>query len=597
MEEKFTKHLIENGVIDKKTEYQILSFYKQRYLGYQYNKIKFNELMTEILITLFNNFSEIQKKYMCFHLPVKFIKLSENKLTQKLHNIILKKSLRIKIILYKHLFRWYKNIYQIKKNSSAYINNKNTFRQRKNIHLNTDYGENNKNGNIDRYINEYFLFNNIMRNDSKNKKNDKKNYFTLSNERRSRTYNNPMNKDNQSKLEKKLNLNFKYEESIPTDKDLNKIIAKNIKNKRNYKKAKISDNYFNNNNTGESIINQISRVNDNTISSLCDIKDFIMNSNNNTISKKYNKTEKPFSEKYMKDLNIMNAYNMKAYNNIGPKISQCNIRKNINKKDDLNKEEKKYLNKITNKNNLIQNLIDEDIEKNNSSFTRITKTPKMNRINRGYFDDVIYYSNKKNRENDKYSNILNPKFNQNIKQSHSNTHFTTYNRLFEDSKTRIRNQNRKRKEQEKYLDNLSNQISKEKKKVNFDRINYLYRNDDRKNNMEKTKTKVESEEGLTFKPLIYKSEYDKRIYSNFMERNYSNNKDNRDKFLNEFNYANNLNINTHKKMSKKQKERIIKGFIDRTNANSLIKSMSSVNKKNNKSLKNNRDIKIQQNKL
>ena len=586
MEEKFTKHLTEIGVIDKKTEYQILSFYKQRCLGYQYNKIKFNEIMTEILISLFNNISEIQKKYMCFHLPVKFIKLSENKLLQKLSNIILKKTLKIKIILYKNLFRWYKNILLIKKSPSAYMNNKNTFRQRKNINLNIDDGGNNKNGNIDRYINEYFLLNNMRRDDKNTKKDKNKNkYFTISNEKRIRTYNNPKNKDIQYKLEKNLNLN-NYEESILTDKNLNKMIAKNIKKKRNYKKMKNSDNYFNNN-TGESIINQISRVNDNTISSLCDIKDFIMNSNYNTI-KTYNKTEQPFSEKYLKDLNIMNAYNMKSYNNAGPKISQCNIRKNIhaNNKDNSNKQ---YLNKKKNKNNLVQNLIDEDIEKNNSSFTGLTKTPKMNKINKGYFDDVIYYSNKRNIDNDKYSNILNPKFNENIKQSYSNTYFTTYNRLFEDSKTRIRNQNRKRMEQEKYLDNLSNQISREKKKVNYDRINYLYRNDDKKNNMEKTKTKVEKEEGLTFKPLIYKSEYDKRIYSNFMERNYSNNKENKDKYLNEFNYANNINMNTHKKMSKKQKERIIKGFIGRTNANSVMKSMSSCNKKSNKELKKSMD--------
>ena len=594
MEEKFTKHLTEIGVIDKKTEYQILSFYKQRCLGYQYNKIKFNEIMTEILITIFNNISEIQKKYMCFHLPVKFLKLSENKLLQKLNNIILKKTLKIKIILYKYLLGWYKNI---KKNSKTFINNnnKNTFRQRKNINLNIDDSGNNKNGNIDRYINEYFLFNNIIRDDSKNtKKNEnKKNYFTLSNEKRSRTYNNPKNKDTQCKLEKNLNLNLNYDESIPTDKNINKMIAKNFKKKRNYKKMKNSDNYFNNNNTGESIINQISRVNDNTISSLCDIKEFLMNSNNNTI-KKYNKTAQPFSEKYLKDLNIMNAYNMKTYNNAGPKITQCNIRKNIHI-NNKNNPKNQYLNKVKNKNNLIQNLIDEDIEKNNSSFSRLTKTPKMNRINKGYFDDVIYYSNKRNIDNDKYSNLLNPKFNENIKQSHSNTHFTTYNRLFEDSKTRIRSQNKKRMEQEKYLDNLSNQISKEKKRVNYDRINHLYRNDDKKTNMEKTKSKVEKEEGLTFKPLIHKSEYDKRIYSNFMERNYSNNKENKDKYLNEFNYANNLNMNTHKKMSKKEKERIIKGFIDRTNANSLIKSMSSCTKKNNKELKNNRGFEIQKN--
>ena len=50
-------------------------------------------------------------------------------------------------------------------------------------------------------------------------------------------------------------------------------------------------------------------------------------------------------------------------------------------------------------------------------------------------------------------------------------------------------------------------------------------------------------------------------------------------------------------MSKKQKERIIKGFIDRTNANSLMKSMSSCNKKKNKELKNSMDFKNQKNKL
>ena len=575
MEEKFTKHLIENGVFDKKTEYQILSLYKQRSLGYQYNKIKFNELMTEILITIFNNLSDIQKKYMSFHLPVKFIKLSENKLFQTLYNIILKKSLKIKIILYKYLFKWYKNI---KKNSSAYINNRNTFRQRKNMNLNIDDFENNKKGNIDKYIKEYYLFNNIMKDyDNRNSKKDKKerNYFTLSNEKRSRTYNNPKNEDTQRKFEKNSNLNLNYEESIPTDKNLNRIITKNLKKRRNYKKMKTYGNYFNNN-TGESIINQINaRVNDNTVSSLFDFKDFLMNSNNNEIRQKYNQIEQPFPEKYLKDLNIMNAYNLKTYNNISPKISQFNIRNSLNNK----------------------NLIDEDIEKNNSSFTRLAKTPKMNinRINQGYFDDSIYYSNKRNINNnyDKNSNKLNPKFNdENIKQSHSNTHFTsTYNRLFENNKARVKNQNKKRMEKEKYFNNLSNQISREKKKVNFDRINYLYKNDDRKNNMERTKSKVENEEGLTFKPMIYKSEYDKRIYSNFMERNYSN-KDSKDKYLNEFNYANSLNMNIHKKMSKKQKERIIKGFIDRTNANSLI----TFNTKNNKELANNRDFEFKKNK-
>ena len=48
-------------------------------------------------------------------------------------------------------------------------------------------------------------------------------------------------------------------------------------------------------------------------------------------------------------------------------------------------------------------------------------------------------------------------------------------------------------------------------------------------------------------------------------------------------------MNTHKIMSKKQKEKIIKGFIDRTNANSLINF--------NKKIMNNRDFEIWKNKL
>jgi hypothetical protein len=91
------------------------------------------------------------------------------------------------------------------------------------MHLNIDEaGGNNKIGNIDRYINEYFLFNNIIKDESKNiqKNKNKKNYFTLNNEKRRRTYNYPKNKDNKCKFEKNLNLNLNYEESIPYDKNI-----------------------------------------------------------------------------------------------------------------------------------------------------------------------------------------------------------------------------------------------------------------------------------------------------------------------------------------------------------------------------------------
>ena len=74
METKFTKHLFEIGLIDKKTESQIISLYRENYYKYsKSNKIIFNELMTEVLFSIINNLTEVQKKFICFHLPAKFV--------------------------------------------------------------------------------------------------------------------------------------------------------------------------------------------------------------------------------------------------------------------------------------------------------------------------------------------------------------------------------------------------------------------------------------------------------------------------------------------------------------------------------------------
>ena len=128
-------------------------------------------------------------------------------------------------------------------------------------------------------------------------------------------------------------------------------------------------------------------------------------------------------------------------------------------------------------------------------------------------------------------------------------------------------------EQEKYLISLSCCLTSDKKSVDYERINSLYKSKEKSNIYEKTKNKVEKEEGLTFKPMINKTEYNKRILSNFIERNTSNNKD---KILNEYNKNNFNNDNfNNKKFDKKEKEKIVKEMIDRLYTNIPNKDLSS----------------------
>ncbi len=135
-------------------------------------------------------------------------------------------------------------------------------------------------------------------------------------------------------------------------------------------------------------------------------------------------------------------------------------------------------------------------------------------------------------------------------------------------------------------------VSGEKKSVDYGRINDLYRSKEKSDTLEKVKKKVEKEEGLTFKPLITKNEYMKRICGDFIERNFSN-KSNENKSCNEYN-----NNNCHKKkMSKRQNDKIVNGVINRLYSNSLIKSMSTYCNKYTKGINQQNNLKPYKKKL
>ena len=577
MEQKFTKHLIDIGLIDKKTETQILSLYRENYYKfYKPKKLIFNELMTEILLSIINNLTEIQKKFLCFHLPAKFIKLSNKNLKDKLKTILRNKEIKNTLIMSRFLFKWYKNKNQSQKKVPI---DKNIFRQ-KSSKNNIKNNCNNKN-----YINsniKNFLFNN---NNDNNViiNNYQSNLNTLNNEKKNKTFHSTIKKKNINKTQKKIL--FLYDKDILNDKDINflnnnifidktnptienkKIFANHINYKKQIKEIKKGNNKNSDNDTILSGFIDSNESNENCLST-----------NLNTINNRYNNNQenKTLSQsEYLPNYDIKANYNNNTYKKIVTNYS--NLKSKINEKDNNNYyyQQKNNIkkNKKKNKSNLIQNILYEDFGKH---LTPIAKS-KTKKINDNNIFNLIYYNNYNNLNNNNYFNdeyLINYKtpFCQTIKNSKSTTVNTTCRRLFEDGKKRIKEHNQRIREQEKYIDDMARSVSGEKKNVNFERINYLYRSKERSNTYEKTKSKVEQEEGLTFKPLINKNIYSKRIYGNFMERNLSNKS--KDNCVKDYDYINS-NINNNKKLNKRQKAIIVNGVINRLYSNSLIKSMST----------------------
>ena len=587
MDKKFTKYLIENGFIDKRTGNEILSLYAKKSFKFEnLNNLYFNETMTEILLSIFNNLSEIQIKYLCFHLPAKFIKISKKQIKDKLKNILNKAIIKKKLILSKYLFKWYRNINKPIKNI---LIDKNIFRQSNKTNINT----NNKNK---YYINESikdFLFNND--NDNIFIKNYQSNLSTLNNDIKIKTLQNTIKK-NPTKTPKKIK--FLYNKDVFNIKDI-KYISNNITNDRSIITSKTTNNkelFSSNNNYINQMkkdykINYKKNSNNDTITS--GLRDYSNESNENCISTNLdtinnrcnnNQDNKTLSHsEYIQNFDLLNNYNIKTYKKITNNIPASNQKMKEYNNNFHHQRKSVKKDKIKNKSNLIQNILNEDFDIN-YSISPITNSKSKKSNNNSNIYNLIYCNNYNNLNPNKaiyddytlYNCNYQTPFCQTMKNSKSSKEHSACRRLFEEGKKRKKIQDQKMKEQEKFLDEMASRISGEKKNVDFERINYLYKSKERSNTYEKVKNKVEKEEGLTFKPMINKSEYSKRIYGNFMERNCSSKS--KDRFINEYNFTNNnINNNTNyrKKFTKKQKEKIVKGVINRLYSNSLIKSMST----------------------
>ena len=158
-------------------------------------------------------------------------------------------------------------------------------------------------------------------------------------------------------------------------------------------------------------------------------------------------------------------------------------------------------------------------------------------------------------------------------------------RLYEDNKNRKNFQMKKEMENINKIVDLSNIINPQKN-FNFETINRLYEYKERSNIMNRTKKKVEEEEGVTFKPNISESIYSKGVNGNFYERGQKLLND-RESFYEEENkkYNDSIKNSCEKKgYSKEERKKIIDNIINR-----LYIEPSNVFKKyvNNEKMKNN----------
>ncbi len=536
MEKKFVYFLSKFGFIDKETSITFQHIYKD--IFNENNNINIFELSFHILLTFLNNITIKQKNFLCENLPVKFFEIRQKALTNKLRSILITNQLKYKMSLLKYLYIWkyFKNSKEKNKKSNKSINKfnkQNSFIANRNSGLknsNTVYkvslknnnnknNDNNKEKDIFSDINDLldisskYGFNNYLLNNTTTKNSNSKFNFISTNVNsradlnKSNSRENSNNKIkkyktfNNSKIINDINKSLDNKEEIEMKECTFKPKINNLRQSFNYSKI----NYKERNKEIQSIFDKL-----------------------------YKDNEKYELSKQKKALELDYLINKDLTFN--PTINSKHLTKE-NSKENFETRIKTFLENKKEHSEKIRKKINKEFEENFSFTPKINNSSKMSKTNsmNSFFSKTLF--DKKEYENNK--------------------EIPAYKRLYEESKLRNKKREEKRKEADEYITNLSN--SKIKNCIlDLNKINELYENKNKSKIREKTKNKVNKEEGITFKPALYKNKFIKNIFSNFYERN--------SKFLedkeNFINFHKKIN-NRDKIMSNEEKKKIVENVIGR----------------------------------
>ena len=554
MEKSFCDYLVSIGLIDLKISNNIKFLNKE--VSKSRKEFSFTDSFFISLMNYFNNLTLNQKKYMCFSLPLRFILLRQKELNKKLKSIILRKNLKEKINKLKYLLRWIRAVkfnFEIEKNSNYEDKEKLNIN---NILLDDDSGS--------IIFDDFIIESKKVPDVIKEKKNN--NSFSEKNKKIGIKINNSFNKSRS-----KFNNNLKTK-GILTTTDRKELLQ-------------LSECTFK---------PTINTTNNNSFR--------ITNPNSNrkmTFMKLYQDSEKYRIKKRLKELEFEKIIN----NELTFRPQLCHTPKSLSnfKFDSFNERQNNFINNKKENANKLKINLDKNTAKKCSFIPKVNKIMmdfnlSSTGINRNNLTNIhSAHTNKINNltnEENKQSQNINT-YNNSKNNYTGESYFTLSNsktipahlRLYNDSQRRNSSYIQKENEYNKLITDMANITSKKDSKVDYEKLFNLYENKEGKLVQEKTKEKVQKEEGITFMPeLSLNNKYLNRITNDFYERNKYCKKNNLFKQYEKFDED---SKKIKKKYTDDQKKKIIKNIVSRLYNESKNKNSEKTNKgERNKYIKN-----------
>ena len=554
MEKSFCDYLVSIGLIDLKISNNIKFLNKE--VSKSRKEFSFTDSFFISLMNYFNNLTLNQKKYMCFSLPLRFILLRQKELNKKLKSIVFRKNLKEKIVKLKYLLRWIRAVkfnFKIEKNSNYEDKEKLNIN---NILLDDDSGS--------IIFDDFIIESKKVPDVIKEKKNN--NSFSEKNKKIGIKINNSFNKSRS-----KFNNNLKTK-GILTTTDRKELLQ-------------LSECTFK---------PTINTTNNNSFR--------ITNPNSNrkmTFMKLYQDSEKYRIKKRLKELEFEKIIN----NELTFRPQLCHTPKSLSnfKFDSFNERQNNFINNKKENTNKLKINLDKSTAKKCSFIPKVNKIMmdfnlSSTGINRNNLTNIhSAHTNKINNltnEENKQSQNINT-YNNSKNNYTGESYFTLSNsktipahlRLYNDSQRRNSSYIQKENEYNKLITDMANITSKKDSKVDYEKLFNLYENKEGKLVQEKTKEKVQKEEGITFMPeLSLNNKYLNRITNDFYERNKYCKKNNLFKQYEKFDED---SKKIKKKYTDDQKKKIIKNIVSRLYNESKNKNSEKTNKvERNKYIKN-----------
>ena len=554
MEKSFCDYLVSIGLIDLKISNNIKFLNKE--VSKSRKEFSFTDSFFISLMNYFNNLTLNQKKYMCFSLPLRFILLRQKELNKKLKSIVLRKNLKEKIVKLKYLLRWIRAVkfnFKIEKNSNYEDKEKLNIN---NILLDDDSGS--------IIFDDFIIESKKVPDVIKEKKNN--NSFSEKNKKIGIKINNSFNKSRS-----KFNNNLKTK-GILTTTDRKELLQ-------------LSECTFK---------PTINTTNNNSFR--------ITNPNSNrkmTFMKLYQDSEKYRIKKRLKELEFEKIIN----NELTFRPQLCHTPKSLSnfKFDSFNERQNNFINNKKENANKLKINLDKSTAKKCSFIPKVNKimmdfnlsSTGINRnnltnIHSAHTNKINNLTNEENKQSQNINTYNNSKNNYTGESYYTLSNSKTvpaHLRLYNDSQRRNSSYIQKENEYNKLITDMANITSKKDSKVDYEKLFNLYENKEGKLVQEKTKEKVQKEEGITFMPeLSLNNKYLNRITNDFYERNKYCKKNNLFKQYEKFDED---SKKIKKKYTDDQKKKIIKNIVSRLYNESKNKNSEKTNKvERNKYIKN-----------